>query len=69
VATRRADAHQRPARGANFGTRLLIAAFEETTHRASRAIQAHLPPIGKRQFSSLRTRTQRSYNTEVSELV
>jgi hypothetical protein len=48
---------------------LIAAPSKKSAHRASPAIHAHLPLIGKRQFSSLRTRTPRSYNTEVGELV
>jgi|SRR5450432_28065 hypothetical protein len=69
MAARRGDAHQSAARGANFWPGLLIASTKKSTHRASPTIQGHLPTIGKRQFSSLRTRMPRSYNTGVGEIV
>ena len=69
VAARGADAHQRPARRTNFRPGLLaFTAAKKSTHGASPTVHAHLPRIGKRQFSSLRTRTLRSYNTGVGEI-
>jgi hypothetical protein len=70
MATGGVDAHQRAARRTNSGARLVaLAASEQTARRVSPTIYAHLPPIGKRQHSSLRTRLPRSYNTGVGEVV
>src|SRR5882724_4944936 len=46
--------HQRSAGGTNFRTRLLFAAAEKSAHSALPFFHAHLPLIGKGQFSSLR---------------
>jgi hypothetical protein len=54
MATRRVNAHQCSARGADFGPGRLIAPTKQPTHGVSPAFYPHLPLIGKRQFSSLR---------------
>ena len=54
VAARRVDSNQRSARRTNLRPRLLLAAAEESAHRILPFFHAPLPPIRKRQFSSLR---------------
>jgi hypothetical protein len=61
------DADEGTAGGTNFGARWFVAGIENAASRIAPTIQADLPAIGKRQWSSLRTRTRRSYNTEVGE--
>src|SRR5258708_4336071 len=55
VASRRADPHQRSARRTNFWPWLAVSAHaEKSAHCALPVFHAPLPPIGKRQDSSLR---------------
>src|SRR6266700_3742099 len=55
VAARCLDSHERAAGGTNFRARLLLlAAAEKSAHRGLPFFHSPLPPVGKRQFSSLR---------------
>src|SRR5713226_7932760 len=54
VAARRADSDQRSACRAEFRTRRLLASAEKSTYCICPFFHAPLPPIRKRQFSSLR---------------
>src|SRR5713226_8545800 len=54
VAARCVDSHERAAGGTNFRARLLLLAAEKSAHRGLPFFHSPLPPVGKRQFSSLR---------------
>src|SRR5882724_7256934 len=54
VAARRVNSDQRVAGRANFGPRLLVASAKKRAQGIFPFFHAPLPPIGKRQFSSLR---------------